>query len=269
MKKLVIFVASALLANVSFSQVEETDTTTFQFGGKKYVLISPKNSNKEEVEDSIINAEPGDDELEEIEAHWAGFEFGPTILFNSDMKQSFPTAPQWEIDPVKSFSFNLNFAEHKFPIYKNYVGITTGVGINWTQIGLKQYNLNNDKDSLWASTDSVNVWTKNKLRAIYLTVPLMLEICASPNEDGFYLNAGVVGGIRIGSSVKREIDEKKFFREDRIRNAFALNTFKLDAAAKIGYGNIGFFANYNLLSMFDTKKTAEVHPLVVGMQINF
>jgi hypothetical protein len=273
MKKTVMSIMGMLVLGTSFSQ-ETPDTTKFKVGGKEVIIISPKETiviadSTMEMNDTL-DAAPDPKDLESIEAHWSGIEFGPTLLLNDAMKASFPNDPQWENDPGKSFSWNVNVLEHKFPIYKNYIGITTGLGFNWTQIGLKQYVLTSTTDSLMVTTDSINDFAKNKLRAIYLTAPLMLEICSSKDGDkGLYLAAGVIGGVRIGSSVKTVIDTEKKQVEGKDRGTYGLNAFRLDAAVKMGYENWGVFANYNVLPLFDTDKTAAVYPLTFGLSYNF
>ena len=269
MKAIYTSVLSILFAGTVIAQ--EPDTTRINVGGKEVIIISPGEvevSTNEEGD--TIDAAPDEDEHNSIEAHWAGLEFGPTLLLNDAMKSSFPNDPQWENDPGKSFSWNLNVFEHKFRIYKNYIGVTTGLGINWTQVGLKQYILNTNADSLWVTTDTIETYNKNTLRAIYLTAPVMVEFCSSEDGDeGFYLAAGVIGGVRIGSSVKRKIDTDKRDLKEKFKGTYALNAFRLDAAVKMGYNDWGVFANYNLLPMFDTDKTAEVYPLTFGLTYNF
>ncbi len=242
------------------SQEEEADTTRIKLKEKLILII--KNND-------TIDAAPDEKELKHFEAHWAGIEFGPTMLLNGSMKSSFPNDKHWENDPGKSFSWNLNFAEYKFKIYKNYIGLTTGLGLNWTQIGLKN-NILNDSDSLWVFKDTINDYKKNKLRAVYLTVPLMLEFCTNAKSDrGFYLAAGVIGGVRLGSSTKQVIEEDKTKIRTKTKGVYGLNAFKLDAAVKLGYKDIGIFANYSLLPLFDTDKTVGVYPLTFGLTVNF
>lgn len=264
MKTMYLTLCGLLLGGTVLAQ--QPDTTRLNFGKTQIIVVENPDGEDDPETGDTIDAAPDPEELMEIEAHWAGLEFGPTILLNNSMKSSFPNDPQWENDPGRSFSWNLNFIEHKFKIYQNYVGLTTGLGFNWTQIGLKQYNLNVDNDSLWAVTDTVNVYKRNTLRAIYLTAPLMLEFCTSNEENGkFYLAAGVIGGVRIGSSVKTKTDDNK----DKTKGTYGLEAFRLDAAVKLGYKNFGVFANYNLLPMFDTDKTAAVYPLTFGLSLNF
>ncbi len=261
MKTIITSVLSILVSGMSIAQ-EQPDTTRINLGDKKILIVANNDT---------IDAEPDEEELKEIEAHWSGIEFGPTLLLNNKNGTSFPNDKQWENDPGKSFSWNLNILEHKFKIYKNHIGITTGLGFNWTQIGLKQSVLVSSPDSLYTFKDTVNTYSKNKLRAIYLTAPLMLEFCTNSNgdDDGFYLAAGVIGGLRIGSSVKTVIDEDKREVKAKNKGTFDLNSFRLDAAVKLGYADWGIFANYNVLPLFNMEKTAGVYPLTFGLSYNF
>jgi len=38
---------------------------------------------------------------------------------------------------------------------------------------------------------------------------------------------------------------------------------------RMGYGQWGAFANYSLIPLFDTKKTAEAQALTFGLTLNF
>jgi len=267
MKRLILGIGAVLLSTASFAQ-EDPDTTRMTFGNKEVIIISPKDA---EVQIDTIDASPDEEDWEEIKAHWGGLEFGPTILLNDNMKSSFPNQPYWENDPARSFSWNLNFAEHKFKIYKNYVGVTTGLGINWTQIGLRQYRLQASDTAVIGVYDSVVTYDKNKLLGVYLTAPLMVEFCSNGDgdDDGFYLSAGVIGGVRIASSTRYYVSKDKEEYNGKTRGAFGLNAFRADAAIKLGYGDFGLFANYALIPIFDTDKTVAVHPLTLGMTLNF
>jgi len=274
MKKLVTGALGLLVICSVHAQEGGPDTTRIHMGGKEILVISKGDvqvigdTTATDENGEVISDEPA---KPEITAHWAGIDFGPTILLNDAMKNSFPNDPQWENDPGKSFSWNFNVMEHKFPIYKNYIGITTGLGFNLTGVGLRQNVLNINNDSLWATTDTVSNFNKNKLRAFYLTAPLMIEICSNGDGDdkGFYLAAGVIGGIRIGSSVKTKIDTDTRDVKEKTKGTYGLNAFKLDAAVRLGYNDWGVFASYNVLPMFDTDKTAAVYPVTFGLSYNF
>ncbi|MBL1281475.1 MAG: outer membrane beta-barrel protein [Fluviicola sp.] len=269
MKKGYILGVMMLIGLSSFAQEDEpADTTRINLGEKEILII-------DHSEDSLI-IEDGDTVRYEFskpkpEAHWAGVDFGVTMLFNSAGGNSFPNDPQWNNDPARSQVWNLNLFEHKFNIAKEYFGITTGLGFSFTSVALKNnYILVDTPDSLYAFMDTVNNYSKNKLKAAYLTIPLLLEFNTNIDSDkSFYLAAGVVGGIRLTSKTKRkgEVDGEKFTIKNK--GTYSLNPFKLDATVRLGYSDFGVFASYSLLPLFDVGKTAEAYPLTFGLSVNF
>jgi hypothetical protein len=281
MKKLLI-TGLAIMGLLSVQAQEEKkenvpDTTRINMGETQVLIIkTPKGTvvvdGETEPTDTIDVEDGGEkDNNSSHDGHWAGVDFGVNMLTNGQFKSSFPNSPQWENDPGKSFYWNLNIVDHRFNIYKEYIGITTGIGFNFNQIGLKNnYILNENADSIWVVQDTINQYSKNKLRATYLQVPLLLEFNTNANKDkSFYFAAGVIGGIRIGSSVKRKLDQAGVDAKEKIKGAYGLNAFKLDGTVRMGYSDWGVFANYSLLPMFDTNKTDEVYPLTFGLTYNF
>lgn len=271
--KTIIYTSIFLLSTTLFGQEEQnSDTTRVNMGKMEIILVD---HSKEELEDDgdldTLDAIPDEEEKERFEAHWAGIDMGFNMLLNKDMNTNFDNYPYWKNDPARSMTWNVNFMEHKFAIAKQYFGITTGLGFSFTQVAFKDnYLLQTTGDSLFATIDTVNVYSKNKLRAAYLTVPVLLEFCTSADDDrSFYLAAGVVGGVRIASRVKRvgEYDGKEF--QETLKGTYGLSPFKLDGTVRLGYGSWGAFASYSLLPLFDTAKTTEVYPLTFGLSLNF
>lgn len=269
MKK-VIYTTLVFLSSYTYAQIEEhPDTTRFNMGKVEVILVD--HSKDVEMEMDTIDAAPDENEKEHFEAHWAGLDMGFGLMLNGDMGTGFDNYKYWENDPARSMTWNLNILEHKFGIVKEYVGLTTGLGFSFTQLAFKDnYILTHTTDTLFAVVDSMNSYSKNKLRATYLTVPLLIEFCTNADEEkSFYLATGVVGGVRIGSKIKRngEFDGKEF--EQKEKGVYGLNSFKLDGTVRMGYGSWGAFASYSLLPLFDTAKTTEVYPLTFGLSLNF
>lgn len=250
----------------------EPDTMKMTVGNKEVIIITHSN---DDFDLDFDEDDEDDDEpkRKKSDAHWAGVDLGFTMLMNESFKSSFPTSPYLENDPARSIVWNVNPFEYKFQFGTPYVGLTTGLGFSFTSIALKNdYVLGYNADSLYASIDTVNTYSKNKLKAAYLTIPLLLEFNTNIDPDrSFYLAAGVVGGVRLSSKIKRngsfDDGEKEF--EEREKGTYALNPFKLDAAVRLGYGQIGVFANYSLLPLFDVNKAVEVYPLTFGLSFNF
>jgi hypothetical protein len=124
---------------------------------------------------------------------------------------------------------------------------------------------------LFGTYDSLVEYDKNKLTGIYVTAPLMFEFCTNNDGDdnGFYLAAGVIGGVRIGSNTKFLIEEENDELRGKSKGTYGLNAFRADATVRLGYRGVGLFANYGLIPLFDTDKTVAVHPLTFGMSFNF
>lgn len=264
---------SAFLISMTSIAQEETgakvaDTTRMNVGNTEILIIDHGDKEDMEINDgdtTYIEKEP------KKEAHWAGVDFGVTMLMNESFGNNFGDYPHWNTDPAKSHVWNLNILEHKFNIAREYFGVTTGLGFSFTSVAFKNnYVLSHTADTLTAFTDTINSYSKNKLKAAYLTVPLLLEFNTNINsKKSFYLAAGVVGGVRLTSKVKRkgEFDGKEFV--EKHKGTYALNSFKLDAALRMGYSDFGVFANYSLLPLFDTGKTTAVYPLTFGLSYNF
>ncbi|TXI83111.1 MAG: hypothetical protein E6Q38_04135 [Crocinitomicaceae bacterium] len=271
--KTIIYASMFLFSATLFGQEEgDPDTTRVNMGKIEIILVDHSNEDlKNEDGLDTLDAIPDEEEKERFEAHWAGVDMGFSMLLNKDMNTNFDNYPYWKNDPARSMTWNVNFLEHKFSIAKQYFGVTTGLGFSFTQVAFKDnYLLQTTGDSLFATIDTVNIYSKNKLRAAYLTVPVLLEFCTHADEDkSFYLAAGVVGGVRIASRVKRigEYDGKEF--QEKLKGTYGLNSFKLDGTVRLGYGSWGAFASYSLLPLFDTAKTTEVYPLTFGLSLNF
>jgi hypothetical protein len=272
MKTTLLTLPILFTAGFSFAQEEKSPDTTRVNLGKMEIIIIDKSGDKGAKIDTI-DAAPDDKSKSKrnYEAHWAGLDMGFNVMMNSAMNSNFDAYPYWENDPARSMTWNLNILEHKFKIAGPYVGITTGLGFSFTQLAFRDnYVLFSSSDTLFAVVDTISSYSKNKLRANYLTVPLLIEFATNADEDkSFYLAAGVVGGVRLSSKVKREgeIDGKNFKQQEK--GVYGLNPFKLDATVRMGYGSWGAFASYSLMPLFDTGKTTEVYPLTFGLSLNF
>lgn len=294
MKALYALIALLFLGFVSYSQEEteeiptvsteaseeeesEIDTMKMKFGNMEVLIVSTPGEGDEEEDTDMTDGESEPEEEPEpkksrkSEAHWAGIDFGFSLLMDENRENSFENYPYWKNDAAKSQVWNLNFLEHKFNFGQPYVGLTTGLGLSFTSVAFNNnFLIQANQDSVYAVMDTVNTYSKNKLKASYLTVPLLLEFNTSADEDkSFYLAAGVVGGVRMTSKTKRqgEFDGKEF--KEKVKGPYNLNPFKLDAAVRFGYSNWGVFANYSLLPLFDQGKTVDLYPLTFGLSVNF
>lgn len=239
---------------------------------KAYWFQMPFNFVLEGGDEIISNS--NEDSLEitkRFDAHWAGFDIGALILMSNGFNSTFENNPYWENNIGKSSSVNLNILEYKLPIAKQYFGLTTGLGLAFSTFGFKDnYLLYHDQDTVFAVKDTLQSYRNNGLTATYLTVPLLLEFSTKAKQKkSFYVAAGVVGGLRLGSSTTKT---GKYENGDRfqtvVRSKYNLNPVTLDATLRAGYGWIGVYASYQLNSLFKNNKTVDVFPFKVGVTFN-
>jgi hypothetical protein len=206
-------------------------------------------------------------------AHWAGFELGVQMNTTGflDLNSAFASTPYWENNVAKSLVFNLNTFQHKFSLVKDVFGITTGYGFSFNNTELtSSYVLQHDADTVFALANTAQEYKRNTIYSAYFTVPLLLDFTANKAyKKSFYVNAGVVGGVRMYSHQRvtgTYANGDKF--ENVTKSAFNINTWMLDATVRMGYGYFGVFANYAVLGMFKEGTTAGVYPLRFGISFN-
>jgi hypothetical protein len=249
---------------------EPADTMRVKMGNKRIVVIEKEISGGKDNRKIIIDEDVtergshndddwGDNNMKRDSdgviyggehASWAGFGIGLNSFMNSsDRFVTEADAPFLMLDYAKSINFQFNVWEKRFPIYKEYVGVTTGLGFQWNRYGL-------EKNVDIAST--------------YLQIPLLLEF--NSNKDGsknWHLSFGVVGGVRIASSWKTKWEEDGKPLKAKTKDDFNFNSLSANAYAQIGYGNVGLFVQYGLTDVFRTGKGPELSPVSGGIMFNF
>jgi hypothetical protein len=236
------------------------DTTRIKLGKKTIVIIE---------DDDDEDDEKGD---RNGEGHWAGFGINTNGFLNADGKIATGDAAGFlELDHARSIGFNFNLVEKRFPIFREYVGLTTGLGIQWNRFALKNnVDVMVSADSTYGVENTTVDYKKNVLRSTYLQIPLLLEITTNKDNDkAWHISAGVVGGIRIGSSLKTKWEDAGKTNKDRVKSNYNLNPFEAHATAIVGYGDISLYVNYGLTQVFEKDKGPNYAPVSAGILVNF
>lgn len=226
---------------------------------------------------TIVIIEVNDDEDDEKgdrngEGHWAGFGINTNGFLNADGKIATGDAAGFlELDHARSIGFNFNLVEKRFPIFREYVGLTTGLGIQWNRFALKNnVDVMVSADSTYGVENTTVDYKKNVLRSTYLQIPLLLEITTNKDNDkAWHISAGVVGGIRIGSSLKTKWEDAGKTNKDRVKSNYNFNPFEAHATAIVGYGDISLYVNYGLTQVFEKDKGPNYAPVSAGILLNF
>ncbi len=228
-----------------------------------------------QLEDNVFSS---DDDKIKYEPHWAAFDIGFVSMFrlneqtNSRFDTDFSTNDYWQIDPVKSLAININFLEYKLPIFKQYLGLTTGLGYGLTSLGLRNnYRIQHSNDTVFCVSDTIQSYKTNTLAMHRFTLPLLLEFTTKPEaKKSFYLAAGVIGALRFAST---STQTGEYANGDKFTNntssRFNLQHFSLDATVRAGFGKyLGAFVEYSLTPLFKKGSTIAIYPIRFGLSIN-
>lgn len=279
---ILLIIIGPLLAMAQEEQGEKNSDTTRVKVGKLNVTITEDNTkvSNEDEEDEDDKDSDNKDEL----THWGGIDLGVNVLLTPDNNTDYPEGSEWlEQDYARSLSWSFNLFETKIRIVKDYVGLVTGIGLTYNSytFGDSVNVVTNDMvtvvdnmgnpidvgDTTFAQIGEFN-FDKNKFRASYLRIPLMLEFNTSLDpERTFHVAGGVIGGWNMGTIKKQKYDEDGVKAKIREKADFNLTPFTLDAAVRIGYRNYTLFANYGLTPLFEDGKGPELHNLTVGLAL--
>lgn len=204
-------------------------------------------------------------------AIWAGIGINVNGFMNTNMQLASTTELSFlSLDPSKSIGFQLNFAEKRFPILKDYLGVVTGLGFQWNRYSIKgNYDFNVLNDTLVANATGIN-YTKNTLSSTYLQAPLLLQISTSKSANqAWNISAGIVGGIRVDARQiqKWEADGKK--NKDKTKDDFQFNPFQASLMASVGYGDWNLYMTYGLTNIFNEGSAPKLRGVNAGILHSF
>jgi hypothetical protein len=247
---------------IAFDTIEHSsnvDTTIIRVGRKEITIVHDGDHD----DTYWCNGKQRKNRYGKFNGHWEGFELG----FNGFDKPDYSMYGGNEfmsLNQGKSMEVNLNFYELNIGLAKSYVGLVSGLGLSFNSYRFENpYTIVRGPQRIEPVPLDFTDLSKTKLAVSTLKVPLLLEfqIPVNQNEGRLYLNAGVVGGVRIGSHTKVKHGDTK----DKDRSGFNMNAFNYAATARVGYKDIGLFATYNLTPLFKTGEGPELTPFTIGI----
>lgn len=165
----------------------------------------------------------------------------------------------------KSSNVNIWFFMQKRNIAKHVLNLKYG-------LGLEMYNYRFESNISFRNSPQPSVFmdsigfTKNKLYAGYVTVPLMLNITPSGQRRGFTFSAGMSAGYLIGSRNKQISAERG---KQKIRGNLNMEPWRLAAIGEIGLGPVRLYGTYSLNSLQQKDRTGlEQYPYAVGIRFS-
>jgi hypothetical protein len=194
-----------------------------------------------------------------------------TAVVNNNYLRTFgaangaPNNQTFNVNNGKTTNVNLWFFMQKVSIVKQAVFLKYGMG-------MEMYNFRYDsrvsyrKESFpYLYNDSIS-FSKNKLFAGYLSVPLMLHINTTPgNKKGFSFSAGVSAGYLVGSRVKQKSEERG---KQKYKGDFDLSPFRTALIGELGIGPVKLYGSYSLNTLHDSYTRLEQYPFALGIRFS-
>lgn len=172
-------------------------------------------------------------------------------------------AGNYALRTTRVSNFNFWFFMQKLSVVKSVMNLKYGLGIESNNYFYKTGITYVDGAEVY-TTDKGNIFSKNKLVANYLTVPLMVNINTNPTKGkkGFQISAGVSGGYLIGARQK----QKSASGTDKNKTDFNLEQFKLAYVGELGIGPVKLYGSYSMTPLH--KYGLNQLPYTVGVRFS-
>ncbi len=162
-----------------------------------------------------------------------------------------------------------------YPIFRsfkltknNLLNIQTGLGFDWNNYRFEDgITIKRDLDGITRPDDTYRgLLSKSKLTTVHLNFPVLLKLnipVSGSSRKHFYLSAGIIGGVKIGSHTKIKYADGG--KKEKDHSSFNLNLLHYDLTFRAGYRWIGFYFNYQMTPMFENGKAHKLFPYTFGM----
>lgn len=278
MKKIFLFTTIIATSATLFAQDNnEEDTLKIKWKGSRIWIFDDKETAKAD------SAKEEKSDKKDF-THWGGIDLGINMLTTvdnqlklSDENDTTQMNTFLDLNYGKSWYFSLNLLEKSIRLYKNHVTLITGLGFEWSSYNFKRpITLAPDAEYISASNtitapESVT-FSKNKLKAVYIKAPLLLELNTNSKDPdkSFHIAGGIEFAYKLGSKTKQVYEADGYEYVAKRKGEYHLADIKYCSTVRVGYGDyFTLFANYGLSQLFEKNKGPNVYPLTAGLAINF
>lgn len=289
MKQLITLLATAIFCSASMAQTPVADTLkpkegdTIRIGN---IVIIKKGKAKKEVDITMGRNKTKRKQNANISTNWWIVDLGYN---NYTDKTNYATAGAYLINKPgspalgasdfklkagKSVNVNIWFFMQRLNLINHYVNLKYGFGLelnnyryksalSYKESGPVPYT-NTQTNAPFIFRDSIS-FSKNKLAADYLTVPLMLNFTTNPgnSKKGLSISAGVSAGYLYSQRNKQKSGERG---KDRNKGDYDLERFKLSYVGELGLGPVRFYGSYSPKSMYE--HSLDMRPYTIGLRLS-
>jgi len=287
MKRLTLLLAMAIICLTALTVSAQEKKDSIRVGGMIIVKEGKTNSGGEKRMKMKRDHSPK--KLRNVSTNWGILDLG---FSNYDNKTNYsgnmggylvdrPGYPalgksDFKLRAGKSVNVNIWLFMQRLNLVKHHVNLKYGLGIelnnyrykssiSYREGGQVPYgNLPAITSDPFIFRDSVS-FSKNKLAADYLTVPLMLNFATHPahNNKGVSVSVGVSAGYLYSQRNKQKSDERGKWIN---KGEYDLERFKFSYVAELGLGPIRIYGSYSPNSMY--KRALDIRPYTIGLRFS-
>jgi hypothetical protein len=198
----------------------------------------------------------------------ARIDFGLATLVDNG---SFSLSPKNQFLRYRSWKTeNVGFDVLQFGYrFNSAIRFYMSVGFDWTLIRLRDnVTLAEHSSALSYTQDNID-FSKNRLSATYLRIPLAFEYRTHDDSDGtpFRFVFGPEGGILLGGSQKQVSSQNG---TQKFSSDYDFQKFRYGLFVRVGYGLIGVYAKYYMNDMFENSPDQKgLKNLSLGIMLGF
>lgn len=301
MKQLFTLMALAIFCTVATAQndtagvkrdtikpVQSADTIRI---GNIIIITKPRQKNDSGTNNtSVIIGKKRSKKLNNISTNWGIVDIGFTNFIDKTNYSSatsgqyllnrpgsnFPlNASDLQLRASKSANVNIWIFMQRLNLVKHHVNLKYGLGlelnnyryradISFKEAGVSPYNSATAIQHAFIIRDSIS-FSKNKLAADYVSVPLLLNFCSNPGNPkrGLSFSAGISAGYLYSQRNKQESKERG---KQKNKGEYDLQQFKFSYIAELGFGPIRLYGSYSPKSIF--VNGLDMHPYSFGIRLS-
>jgi len=175
------------------------------------------------------------------------------------------SANSFGLNTGKSANLNIWFFMQKMNLSKHVLNLKYGMG-------LEMYNFRYDHSLSYRNNPAPIVFNdtigfkKNKLYLGYLTVPMMLNLNATPHrKNGCMVSAGISAGYLLGAHDKEMCAERG---KQKYHGDLGLQPWRLAGISELGLGPVRLYGSYSLNALHKASTGLDQFPYVVGIRFS-
>lgn len=273
MKRMLILLAGIGMACSALAQTDSTQhpqSDTIRIG--KMIIVRTPGSAKEDNDRETTRVYRRQYKPSNITTNWLIFDLGftnfndQTNYLSAETQAFAPGSDEdwFKLKNSKSSNVNIWFFMQRLNVIKHVVNLKYGLGIDMNNYRFKEPVKFMTDPKVHVIMDNSTKYSKNKLAADYITVPMMLDLNFTPKrERGFGLAFGASAGYLYASRQKTitDADGKR-----KKRDEFNLRPWKLQYIAEMSLGPVKLYGTYATESIFENG--LDLTPYCVGLRIS-